>query len=148
MYAGDYLASNLGHEIINLFQADNGWHYLYLNSSGNLSKEHEGIDVMLLVKAHSTDTFEVIGMARGLHLAPGATMTMPRDISREIAAISSVQKEYIETEGVTYGGISILDIFKNTEQQNIFITYKADKVYVPARFSYFLAVWQEYEKYT
>ena len=138
MYAGDYLASNLGHEIINLFQADNGWHYLYLNSSGNLSNEHEGIDVMLLVKAHSTDTFEVIGMARGLHLAPGATMTMPRDISREIAAISSVQKEYIETEGVTYGGISILDIFKNTEQQNIFITYKADKVYVPSGFRIFL----------
>lgn len=38
MYAGSYLATHLGHEVINMFQADNGKHYLYLNSKGNFDK--------------------------------------------------------------------------------------------------------------
>ena len=29
MYTGSYLSSNLGHEVINMFQADNGKHYKY-----------------------------------------------------------------------------------------------------------------------
>ena len=140
MYAGDYLSSNLGHEIINLFQADNGHHYLYLNSSGNLNKAHEGLDIMLMVKAHSADSFEVIGLAKGLHVAPGATMTMPRDISQKVDLISRAQRDYIASEpgGVSYGGVSILDIFNDAEQQNIFITYKADKVLVPSNRRIFL----------
>ena len=28
MYVGDYLSSNLGHEVINMYTADNGKHYL------------------------------------------------------------------------------------------------------------------------
>ena len=42
MYVGDYLASNLGHEIINLYQADNGGNYIYLNSTGDFVKAHQG----------------------------------------------------------------------------------------------------------
>ena len=37
MYVGEYLSDNIGHEVINLFKADNGRHYLYLNSRGNRS---------------------------------------------------------------------------------------------------------------
>ena len=141
MYAGDYLASNLGHEIINLFRADNGNHYLYLNASGNFSKEHEGIDTMLLVKAHSSDIFEVIGMAKGLHVVPGATMTMPRELGKKDANIISAQKEYIENEpgGIKYNGVSILNIFNDAEQQNIVITFKADSVFVPRSKRIFIA---------
>ena len=29
MYTGSYLSSNLGHEVINMFQADNERYYLY-----------------------------------------------------------------------------------------------------------------------
>ena len=51
MYVGDYLDSNLGHEVINLFKADNGNHYIYLNATGNFAKEHSGkIGYMLFVK--------------------------------------------------------------------------------------------------
>ncbi len=32
MYTGSYLSSNLGHEVINMFQDDQGNHYLYLNA--------------------------------------------------------------------------------------------------------------------
>ncbi len=52
MFVGDYLTSNLGHEIINLFQADNGNHYLYLNAYGNFNKTHKDkIGIMLMVKS-------------------------------------------------------------------------------------------------
>lgn len=40
MYAGSYLSTHLGHEVINMFQADNGKHYLYLNSNGVF--DHKG----------------------------------------------------------------------------------------------------------
>ena len=30
MYAGDYLDENIGHEIINLFRADDNCNYIYL----------------------------------------------------------------------------------------------------------------------
>lgn len=33
IYAGRYLSTHLGHEVINMFQADNGKHYLYLNAN-------------------------------------------------------------------------------------------------------------------
>ena len=33
LYAGRYLSTHLGHEVINMFQADNGKHYLYLNAN-------------------------------------------------------------------------------------------------------------------
>lgn len=133
MYVGDYIASNLGHEVINLFKADNGRHYLYLNSSGNIGAEHADLDVMLLVKGHSSDTFEVIGMARGLHLAPGADATMARDIRKNIPEIARKQHGFIasEPEGITYAGVPLLKIFNDAEQQNIFVTFRADKVFVP-----------------
>ena len=40
MYTGSYLSSNLGHEVINMFQADQGKHYLYLNAKGNYANKH------------------------------------------------------------------------------------------------------------
>ena len=42
MYTGSYLSSNLGHEVINMFQADNGKHYLYLNATGDFSEDYAG----------------------------------------------------------------------------------------------------------
>ena len=51
MYTGSYLSTNLGHEVINMFQDDNGRHYLYLNAKGNYNEIHEGqISDMLLVR--------------------------------------------------------------------------------------------------
>ena len=38
MYVGGYLELNIGHEVINLYQADNGRNYIYLNSTGDFDK--------------------------------------------------------------------------------------------------------------
>ena len=64
MYVGDYLSSNLGHEVINMYTADNGNHYLYLNAYGNFSKEHtDKVGYMLLAKYYAEGVLEVIGKA-------------------------------------------------------------------------------------
>lgn len=120
MYVGDYIVSNLGHEVINLYQADNGEHYIYLNSTGDFVKTHQGrIGYMLFVKYYGKGEVEVIGKAEGLE-----------DVYASNPEIKQKQIDFIRSEGgITYGGASILDIFKGSEQQNVFITYKAQKVY-------------------
>lgn len=145
MYVGDYLSTNLGHEVINMFQADNGGHYLYLNARGNFGKDHSGqIGYMLLVKYHSEGVIEVIGMATGLSDVPGANISHKKDkIFKGVDSdIWEKQKSYIDGEvcvidgekkGLTYGEVPILNIFNGAEQQSIFITYKAEKLYKPTK---------------
>ena len=130
--SGEYLHTNLGHEVINFFQADNGKHYLYLNATGNFSKKHENkIGHMLFVKYYDKGIVEVIGMATGLEDVPGANMPLKRDKKfKEVDEnIWKHQIDFINKEKVCYGGKSILDIFSGAEQQSIFLTYKAEKVY-------------------
>ena len=130
--SGEYLHTNLGHEVINFFQADNGIHYLYLNATGNFAKEHKNkIGHMLFVKYYDKGIVEVIGMATGLEDVPGANMPLKRDKKfKEVDEnIWKHQIDFINNEKVCYGGKSILDIFSGAEQQSIFITYKAEKVY-------------------
>lgn len=151
MYVGGYLESNLGHEIINLFKADNGGHYLYLNSSGSFAQEHSDIDYMLMVKYVDSCRFEVIGLAVGLEYAPGADSPRPRDIKTLDEKISGRQREYILSQpegGIRYGGVSILDIFNDAEQQSVFVTYKAREVFVPkGEMRIFLRYGKEGENY-
>ena len=130
--SGEYLHTNLGHEIINFFQADNGKHYLYLNATGNFAKEHKNkIGHMLFVKYYDKGIVEVIGMATDLKAVRGANMPLKRDKKfKEVDEnIWKLQIDFINKEKVCYGGKSILDIFSGAEQQSIFITYKAEKVY-------------------
>lgn len=134
MYVGDYLSSNLGHEIINLFQADNGCHYLYLNASGSFASEHTDVGYMLMVKNGPKDCFEVIGVARGLEYVPGVEEPRKRDLKESLPEINEKQKKFIYSQpggDIRYAGVSILDIFNKAEQQNVFITYKAREVMVP-----------------
>ena len=135
MYVGDYLASNLGHEIINLYQADNGGNYIYLNSSGDFVKAHQGqIGYMLFVKYYGIGEVEVIGMATGLNDVYCADQQFTgkyKGVNKEIFA---KQQQFVNDEGgISYGGVSIFDIFGEAGQQSVFITYKADKVYVPQK---------------
>lgn len=134
MYVGDYLSTNLGHEVINMFQADNGGHYLYLNATGNFGNEHSGkIGYMLLVKYHSENIFEIIGMANGLTEVDGSNVAHHKDLKKINEDVYSVQKDYIEKENITYGGAPLLKIFNNAEQQNVYVTYKAERLYKPCQ---------------
>ena len=131
MYVGDYLSQNLGHEVINLIREDNERHYLYLNHSGSLSSEHADHDVMLMVRYEGNSMFEIVGMARGLHPAPGITDQRKRDLSANEENICQQQRDFIAKEGITYQGLNIIDLFGKAGQQNVFITFRADEVRLP-----------------
>ncbi|MBD5199323.1 MAG: PD-(D/E)XK nuclease family protein [Bacteroidales bacterium] len=133
MFVGDYLTSNLGHEIINLFLADNKRHYLYLNQNGSFDKKHVDIDCMLMVKSAPDNCFEVIAIAKGLKSVPGVDKPRKKDLTQIDEEILKEQEDFIASQkcGVSYGGISILDIFNRAEQQSVFITYTAEQVLTP-----------------
>ena len=134
MYTGSYLLSNLGHEVINMFQADNSKHYLYLNARGNFSKEGMKVGYMLLVMYLSNKRIEVIGLAKNLIPIESANCTLPNEINEIRNELSKKQKEYIygekktidENGGIHYGDKCLLDIFNDAEQQNIFVSYETE----------------------
>lgn len=70
MFAGSYLGEgeNIGHEVINLFKADNGNNYLYITPSGVINLEQHPIENVLLAKSITKKTVEII--AKADQLAP------------------------------------------------------------------------------
>ena len=124
MYTGSYLSSNLGHEVINMFQADNGKHYLYLNSKGNFSKKGENVGTMLLVRGVGDKRVEIVGLAKNLIPIESAQCTLPRDLGRVNRKVQKKQLAYME--GITYGGVRIKDIFGDKGQQSVYISYETD----------------------
>ena len=125
MYVGDYLNSNLGHEVINMFTADNGKHYLYLNAYGSFASQWQGkIGNMLLTKYHSKNCVEVIGKAVGLT----DVYDYKKDGSnRDSGVISNHQKDFIEN--ISYGTVNLEKLFSDAERQSVYITFSAGKVF-------------------
>lgn len=148
MYVGDYLASNLGHEVINLLIADpkpttygsprddKPRHYLYLNPFGSLDSSHSGLDVMLMTRYVGDSTFQVVAMAKGLEPADGVTQRKGGNTARytdERPDIRDAQLAYIKKHKICYDGVLLNDIFNDAEQQNIFVTFKAETVLIPKK---------------
>ena len=133
MYTGSYLSSNLGHEVINMFQADNGKHYLYLNSKGNFSNKGANVGTMLLVRGIGDKRVEIIGLAKNLKPVKSACCTLPRDLGRVNKNVQGQQLDYMSK--ITYGGAAIKDIFGDEGQQSVFISYETDanNFYLPQR---------------
>ena len=133
MYTGSYLSSNLGHEVINMFQADNGKHYLYLNSKGNFSKDGASVSTMLLVRGIGEKRVEIIGLAKNLKFVKSAQCKLPRDLGRVNKKIQKQQWDYMKS--IEYGGALIKDIFGDEGQQSVFISYETDanNFYLPTR---------------
>lgn len=96
MYTGSYLSTNLGHEVINMFQADNGRHYLYLNAKGNYSSR--GREVC---------------MAKNLHPVASACYTLSRNFEMINERVQNEQIKFMNSTGheIRYGGIHVTDIF-------------------------------------
>ena len=109
MFTGGYLGDNIGHEIINLFKADDGNNYIYLCKDGKYTRK-DLPKYVIQVRHHCTRTLEVISIA-------------------EIE--SKITKQ--EIDNIKYGGVSIVDIFKENEEQgtDTYITFKATNVIKP-----------------
>lgn len=127
MYAGSYLSTHLGHEVINMFQADNGKHYLYLNSRGNFDEKGFNAKNMLLVMHVGGKRVEILGLAKDLKPASGAQCSLPSDINSLDNSISGEQRKYIKGNKISYGGVPMLDFFGKAGQQNVFVSYEVDE---------------------
>ena len=131
MYVGAYLSEgdNIGHEIINLYKADDGKNYIYLNSQGTIELSHgENIITVLLVRKFAPKTYKVLAKAEGVEILDFADSKLPR-------------KERYKGQvalGLTYGGINLVDLFNENsyrgsleEDKNAFTTFVTDKVIKP-----------------
>ena len=109
MFTGGYLGDNIGHEIINLFKADDGNNYIYLCKDGKYTRK-DLPKYVIQVRHHCTRTLEVI-------------------------SIAEIESKITEQEivNIKYGGVSIIDIFKDNEQQgtDTYVTFKATNVIKP-----------------
>ena len=127
MYVGDYLTSNLGHEVINMYQADDNNYYLYLNAYGSFAKKWQNkVKYMLLTKYHSKDCAEVIGKAINLSDLFDYEKDEGNTPNGDLE-ISPHQQEIIKI--IKYGAVPIKQLFSDAERQNVYVTFKAEKVY-------------------
>ena len=133
MYVGDYLSTNIGHEVINMFQADDDKHYLYLNAKGNFSSKGKDVGTMLLVRGVRKARVEVVAMARNLTPVESACCTLPRDIGEINEKVKRDQECFLEK--ITYDGESILKIFGEKGQQSVYVSYwvEKDNFFIPKR---------------
>ncbi len=129
MFTGKYLNSNLGHEAINLFKADDGCHYIYLNDLGTFGKDHvvDGqltIDKILLVKPIGDNSVEVLGLACGLSMVYNPTLSANDNDQTFPGRICSTVK---------YNDVSLNAIYGGSSQQYVCVTFKAEKVLTPTK---------------
>ena len=111
MFTGDYLNDNIGHEIINLFKDDNGENYIYLCKDGKYDIKNGEPDYVIQVRRphNTTHTLEIINIATDISVFNG------------------------KQEDIKYGGVPVTEIFKyNSRQQDVCITFKAQKVIKPS----------------
>lgn len=127
MFTGKYLRDNIGHEVINLFQADNGKYYVYLNDDGKIGEKHFDVNRNCIIEnmllAHTlegTNAVEIIGLASGLHPVYSPYI--------EDAAQKEKQTLFAQNAHITYGGALITHIFRGSEQQVVNITFVADEI--------------------
>lgn len=131
MYVGAYLSEgdNIGHEIINLYKADDGKNYIYLNSQGTIDLSHgKNRITVLLVRKFATKIYKILAKAEGITILDFANSKLPR-------------KERYKGQvalGLVYGGVSLVDLFNENsfrgsleDEKNAYATFVADRVIKP-----------------
>lgn len=131
MYVGAYLSEgdNIGHEIINLYKADDGKNYIYLNSQGTIELAHgQNKITVLLVRKFAAKTYKILAKAEDVTILDLANSKLTRE---------ERYRGQVEL-GLTYGGISLVDLFNENsyhgsleEEKNAYTTFVADKVVKP-----------------
>ena len=136
MYVGGYLleGDNIGHEIINLYKADDGKNYIYLNSQGTIELSHGSNRItVLMVRKFASKIYKILAKAEGITILDFANSKLPR-------------KERYKGQvalGLVYGGVSLVDLFNENsfrgsleDEKNAYTTFVADKVLKPKKQMY------------
>lgn len=136
MYVGGYLSEgdNIGHEIINLYKADDGKNYIYLNSQGTIELSHgENRITVLLVRKFASKIYKILAKAEGITILDLADSRLTR----------TERYEGQVSLGLKYGGVSLVDLFNGNsfrgsleDEKNAYTTFIADKVLKPKKQMY------------
>ena len=136
MFTGEFLDDHIGHEIVNMYKDDKGRNYVYIQPYGTYQASHHGkIEAVLMVRSvPGKGALEVLGLATGL--------TDIFDPTLDCHKQWEVHTEYIHKEEITYGGLSILDIFDRSKEkegkQPVYFTMKAERVMRPNKKVYII----------
>ena len=143
MYAGDYLKSdnNIGHEIINLFQADDtntdkGKYFVYINPYGSIASSHDDkIRTVLMVRGHGEHMLEVLAKTEGYlkQWVYDRYSKVKKDDEKYRQEREKIHDEHVKRLSifhVTYGGVSLENIFKDNQDNDIacYVTFEAEKI--------------------
>ena len=130
---------NIVHEIINLFKAENGKHYIYIVSDGTIGYEHnDNISDILLTRSVGNKTVEVIAWVKNPRQL--VKQSNNKNKRENLEALYKEQMNYIDN--IRYDKtrkIRIDEIFRmnnNTyhgkeEKDVIYATFEADEVVKP-----------------
>lgn len=128
---------NIVHEIINLFKAENGKHYIYILSDGTIGYEHnDKISNIFLTRSVGNKTAEIVALVKNPRQLAQKAPKISKEENRK--ALCKKQEEYINK--ITYDKkrkIKINEIFKNNtyhekeEKDVIYATFEADIVLKP-----------------
>lgn len=134
MFTGGYLdiGDNIGHEIINLYEDDNGNVYMYLNSMGNIEEKNlcKTMTVLMVKKYSLPNVLQIIAKVDIKDVVNGATYKNVR----------SGIKEQQECLDITYGGVKASRIMADNklpdhDGSNILATFsvKNETIWVPKK---------------
>jgi|GEM_PF-224514 len=130
MYGGRYLLENenIGHEIINLYKADDGNNYIYLNAPGNIDKQYAKDDLTVLLVRRSGKKYKILAKAVGITVIESAYSSKSQQ---------QRYKEQVELN-LSYGGVKLDDLFsQNTfggslqAAKNVYATFQTNKIIKP-----------------
>lgn len=121
LFSGEYIKDKLGGEIINMYQSDNGKHYVYVNPYGNVGKEWDNkIEHVLFFRSIGNGIVKIIGKAE---ISRQICLNAVRKIN---TGIDKHQKTFIDRENITYGGCKVYEI---GSWSNYFVTFEAKNIY-------------------
>ena len=132
LFRGGYLteSNKLGHEIINLFKADNENHYIYVVPWGHVSKEHVNkIGTIILARHVGNNQVEIIAKAKVKGNAfPGVEDSHSKKATQEERKIRK-DKQREKCKDIFYGGECITDIYQFDEdgdEQGVLVSYEVE----------------------
>ena len=139
MYTGRYITKQgkLGHEIINLFKADDGKNYIWLNSMGVCSRKDVEHSTIVLVRCINSKLYKVLGKAENCELLPGVTISRSRKNKKtnDRGFENKPENERDESEryeaqkhlSITYNKKCPMDVI--FDEKDMFATFKSESVY-------------------
>lgn len=120
LFNGKYISENIGGEIINMYQSDNGKYYVYVNPYGNIDNKWDNrIKHILFIRSVGNRVVKVIGKAE-------IKEQICLNTVRKLGSIDINQGKYIDENNITYGNVKVYNL---GSWSNCYVTFEATGIY-------------------